>query len=281
MKRKRLQLALGGLVMFSWFVKGQVSNVLPQHFTMASPILSPERRPEVILPGNTNDKIKQELLDTNLIATIVKASHVSASGMKSILIAPDPSGLSLWLYQLNDDVDSSFYHFTDVLKQYVDGRLDGHTQKCLLAGLTNQAPATSITDVNLRIIISNSPLVPVSWLKMSDSGTRTNKEGQVVRRFSSFTIVDGEIGWRYNINYFLDGVFDSLSVARFDPCEIDPSLKGVFTDVDREVGVKMKQMGGSGQIGSIRTYWRLKKECLKVRGVEWRSPPELNPGSYD
>jgi hypothetical protein len=44
----------------------------------------------------------------------------------------------------------------------------------------------------------------------------------------------------------------------------------------------MKQDGNFGQLGSIHIFWRLKKEKLQAKGIEWQSPGELNPNSkYD
>ena len=42
---------------------------------------------------------------------------------------------------------------------------------------------------------------------------------------------------------------------------------------------KMKRAGDYGQFGSCHTFWHLKKEKLKVKGINWRSPSELNPNT--
>jgi len=194
---------------------------------------------------------------------------------------------------------------SEQLKHYVRQREEGHTKDFLFAAMTNRVDASTVLDADLRMFATKRPLVPVSWLKREASGTTTNKAGQVawqsvstsfvdgqtvtnesahipkvdeVCRWVSYTVVDGEIGWKYVLKYNADGSLDYVHDSKCDGKEYDPKYEKVIADVEAEVTAEMKRNGTFGKFGSLHTAWRLKKNKLKAKGVEWRSPAELNPG---
>jgi hypothetical protein len=54
-------------------------------------------------------------------------------------------------------------------------------------------------------------------------------------------------------------------------------LKQVFEEVDLEVKAELVRRREAKQFGAVHSYWRIKKEKLKSRGIDWQSPQELNP----
>jgi hypothetical protein len=103
-----------------------------------------------------------------------------------------------------------------------------------------------------------------------------------VCRWTSYVLVDGEVGWRYTLHFRGDGSFDRIDASKFDAKEVDSKFEAIIKSVDSEVEAEMKQNGTSGRFGSVHSYWRLKKEKLKAKGVDWHSPGELNHGRiYD
>ena len=93
-------------------------------------------------------------------------------------------------------------------------------------------------------------------------------------------MVDGEIAWRYYVKFKADGLLDYVSDSRCDAKEYDPKYQEMIKDVEDVVQGEMKRDGHLGKFGSVHLFWHLKKEKLKARGVEWRSPSELNPNVH-
>lgn len=257
---------------------------------------------------NIREAVRREILDTNTIATIAQSVQITAQDKTLLLVAPD-LGEGVWLYMLSDEWTDGCRRFAAQLNSYVQARLDGHTQNFLLAGLTNRPDIAAIPDPDLRILATNYPVLPVAGFQKAESGTRTNKAGQVVSRsmttslvggnlvtqtsvhipaidevcrWIAYDLLDGNIAWRYVLTFKADGSLDDIDSRKFDSKEIDPNFRQVFEEVDSAVTKEMKQNGTHRQFGSIHSYWRLKKEKLKAKGIEWSSPAELNRGStYD
>ena len=79
-----------------------------------------------------------------------------------------------------------------------------------------------------------------------------------------------------------DGSLNYSSSSKSDARDYDQRYKQIMEDVTSEVTAQMKKDGSYGQFGSINYFWHLKKERLKAKGIDWRSPTELNPGTcYD
>ena len=64
--------------------------------------------------------------------------------------------------------------------------------------------------------------------------------------------------------------------------EFDSAYTNLIAEVEDMVEQTMKEEGSYGQFGSCHRFWELKRDLLKERGVQWRSPSELNPNiCYD
>jgi hypothetical protein len=262
----------------------------------------------VELSHNSPQVVRQEILDTNTIHLIAKSSGVSEEDLATMRVAEDPAFKGVWLYQVGGS-QRAFKVLSEHLRNYMGGRAGGHTRAFLLAALTNRATPSAISDPGLRAIATNRPSVPVSWLRKEDSGTSTNKAGQLVSRslsmtivdgkavtnetthipsvdevcqWAMYTLVDGEIAWEYLVKFKADGTLDDIREAAFDAKELDPKYQKMIKAVETEVQAEMKRNASSGGFNPARNFWHLKKEKLKARGVEWRSPSELNPDTrYD
>ena len=108
-----------------------------------------------------------------------------------------------------------------------------------------------------------------------------NSVDKIRRRSVTFRIADGDLAWGYQME-MKDGIVDSfVPLGRCDAKDFDPQYRKVMAEVDSLVEAEMKREGVTG-FGSCHVFWRLRKEKLKARGIEWRSPSELNPGTcYD
>lgn len=286
----------------------QLSSVVPKHWKSQFPVSLGSSGFES--DRKLQEAVRYEILDTNTVRLIAHSVHLSEHEKTLFMIAPGDIGDEVWFYTLGDEWSEGCGRFAEQLGAYVLARMDGHSGACLLSGITNRPSIASIPDPDLRILATNYPTLPVSLFQKSESGTKTNKAGQVaghsmtatmangkmqlhtnytnipqvdeICRWVSYTLVDGEIGWRYVISLKADGTLDRIDASKSDAKEFDPKFEAVMNEVDAEVTAEMKQNGTFGQFGSGHTFWQLKKEKLKSRGVSWHSPSELNQGRiYD
>lgn len=286
----------------------QVSPTPPRNWKSAAPIDLGLGFSRLKLSHNSPEAVRQEIMDTNTIHFIAKSSGLTDEDLATVRVAQEPGYSWVQVYQLGNS-ERAFKVLSDQLRNYARAREEGHTRAFILAALTNRAAPSTIVDGDLRAIATNRALLPVSWLKKAESGTRTNKAGQVVShkvsttfvngrtvtnetthipqveevcRWVSYTLVDGEIAWRYFVQFKADGALDYIHDSKYDAKEYDPKYQKMIKDVEDEVRGEMKRDGSFGRFGSVHTFWHLKKEKLRVRGVEWRSPSEVNPNTnYD
>lgn len=210
----------------------------------------------------------------------------------------------MWIYQIGT-AERAFEILSERLRTYIQERQGGHTKEFLFASLTNTSQRNPNSESDLRVLLKNQPWLPASWLKKSDSGTFTNKAGissvttfvngksqtttrtnllavDEVCRWVSYVATDGDIAWRYMLNFKANGQLDNIYVTKRDAKEEDVRFRKTIKDVEDEVRAEMKKNGSFGKLGSVHTFWRLKREKLKAKEIEWRSPAELNPGTnYD
>jgi len=260
------------------------------------------------LSHNGPKAIRQELLETNTVQLIAKSNGLSEQDLSTVQLAQESDGNWLMLNQINTP-ETAFKVLSEQLRNYVRARQDGHTKAFLLAAITNHVEPSTISDPDLRVIASNRIMLPLSWLKKRGSGNSTNKAGEVISRrvfttkvdgktvtnetkhipqadeicrWVSYTLTDGEVGWEYFLMFKMDGSLHYLREEKCDAKEYDPAYQELIKGVEGEVYGEMKRNGDSGQLGSVHTFWRLKKQKLKTKGIEWRSPSELNPDkTYD
>jgi hypothetical protein len=288
-------------------VPAQVASKEPSHWKSGSPIFTSVG---FKLDHGLQDAVRREILDTNTVGFIAESVGLTPHERKLFLVAPGPVEEQVWLYTLGEEWTEGCNRFGERLNAYALARTDGHTRACLLAGLTNRPALASISNPDLRILSTNYQLLPVWLFHREETGTRTNKAGQMtgrsttaiivdgklqvrtnnthiprideVCRWASYTLVDGDIAWRYVLSFAVDGTLDWIHASKFDAKELDPRFRRVVEEVNAEVTAEMRGKGSVGRLGSVHTYWRLKKEKLKARGIDWYSPAELNPDSiYD
>jgi hypothetical protein len=285
-----------------------VASTPPQNWKRATPIYLGSGFSHLNLSHNSPEVVRQEILDTNTVRLIATFSGLTEADLATVQIVQEPGYSWVEVNQLGNS-EKAFNVLSDELRNYVRAREEGHTRAFLLAALTNRVAASAISDPDLRAIAANRTLLPISWLKKLDSGTTTNKAGVVasrtisttvvngksvtketayiprvdeVCRWVSYVLVDGEVAWRYSVKFKADGALDYVHDSRCDAKEYDTKYQKAIKEVEDEADAEMKRDGSFGRFGSVHTFWHLKKEKLRTRGIEWRSPAELNPNTnYD
>jgi hypothetical protein len=260
------------------------------------------------LPQNKPEAVSKEILDPQLIRRVAESRGLSAKQLAGIKIAEDPDHGWINIYQIGKDGEA-FTVLSADLRAYSKGRAEGHTQAFLMMAITNASSLSTIRDSDLRILATNHGLMAVSWATKTGFGIRTNIAGietdrrettttvndkrvttvtvhvpktNELCRWVSHRIIDGEIAWDYHMQFKADGSLNYSSSSKSDARDYDERYRQIIEDVTSEVTAQMKKDGSYGQFGSINYFWHLKKERLKAKGIDWRSPTELNPGAcYD
>lgn len=65
---------------------------------------------------------------------------------------------------------------------------------------------------------------------------------------------------------------------RHDPQEDDLSLRNIFKESNKETEERLKDF--PRQIGFCHKFWSEKKKILKKKGIDWKTPAEMNPNVY-
>jgi hypothetical protein len=284
------QALLIGFSVLAISASAQVSSTAPTK-SYAESYLNPDIFSRLALRYGRKDiskEIQQELLDTNTICFIARVNGLTATDLATIEIAPGFGTNGVTLYQVHKP-DTVFKILSEQLGEYVNNRQQGHSKTFLFTALSNHLEVAKITDPELRVIMTNQPWLAVSWLKMTGSKTFTNgnavistaKPGEKVR-LDHYTVVDGDIGWEYAFYFHSDGGIFSFHSERFDAKELDPKYAQIIKSVEADVEAEMKEKGQNDKFGSVHIFWELEKKKLKAKGIDWRSPAELNPNStYD
>ena len=255
------------------------------------------------LAQNDGESIRRELLDPDLLRLVAKFGGLSATDIATIRILPAKDGDSVWRVRLGKST-KAFDVLQKLLTAYGQARRDGHTSAFLRVALANRVDPSAVSDSDLRVFAANRPMIPLSWLVKAETGTVVCETGQVSQqtpagmvengkrqegkaggipkknelcRWVLFTVVDGEVAWRYNMQYKANGSLDSIYEDKCDAKELDDRYQAAIKEVDQQVELEMKKEGKSGQLGACHTFWQLKKERLKAKGIEWRSPADLSP----
>jgi len=297
-----------GFTLVCYASSAQVSSTAPAKYTVATSIDLGQAISRLDLSHNHPEKIRRELSDTNTIHLLAGSLGLTMVDLATIQVVPDADRSAINVYQVGR-AEKAFRLLGEGLRSYAQAREEGHTETFILAALTNRVPPLSIAEIDLRVLVLNRPFIPASWVRRAASGTRTNLGGQLasmsttttivngrmqttsvtnipkadeVCRWVSYKVRDGEIEWLYTLNFKANGRLDYVDETRRDAKEDDPAFQQVIKEVEEEVEAEMKKNGTFGKFGSVHTLWHLKKETLRARGVEWRSPSELNPNtSYD
>jgi hypothetical protein len=219
--------------------------------------------------------IKRLSVVTNTIGLLAASTGLTHKELATLAVAPGPVEQELWFYQTGESQRAAKL-FGEKLQFYVWGRLGGHTKGFLLSTLTNGS-SIQTADPDLRALLSQRPELPGRLLERSGSGFYTNEHEKVFRT-AKYCFADGEIAWCYDFCLTRDGTAFDICELKVDAQECDPKLSTVFQAVDTTVSAEMREKGISRRFGSVHSFWRMKKEKLKAKGITWRSPPELNPG---
>ncbi|MFA6543611.1 MAG: hypothetical protein WCS99_04250 [Limisphaerales bacterium] len=246
------------------------------------------------------------MIEPSALRLIARAVGLEEKDLATVRLVQEPGRTWLSLYQVSPP-DKAFEALSDGLRKYYNARLSGHSQSSIFASVTNQQFLTTATDPDILVLIKERPLLPAGLLRKIATGATTNRAGFVasesvritiengkrqtnrtvhvpkvdeVRRWVSYSFVDGPIEWRYQLHFKADGSVNSLMEMKSDAQESDPKFQPLFKAVDAEVEAEMKRAGSFGKLGSVHTFWHLKQEKLKAKGVDWRSPAELNPGVH-
>lgn len=256
------------------------------------------------LSHNDGGRVARELTDPEILSIVAEAGGVTRSELKKHVVERDGA-----FYFKCRDNDRTSDLISRSIAKYMFARAEGHTKEFTIAALRERAVRFLPADPVLRFLTTNQSLIATSWLKKDDSGTRTNTliefadsidsitapetdeprypigkpikvDPADILKWSLYFAVDGEIAWTYSVQCRGDGSFVTLSESRCDAKEYDPKFRDVIAAVEQEAIAEMKKSGDYGQFGSVHGFWSLKKAKLKRRGIEWRSPSELNPNTY-
>jgi len=260
------------------------------------------------LPHNSARTIQAELRDESILHAIGLFSGLKEEDRARLYIFYDKKYKWTRLYGTSADHEP-FEKLSEAVRTYVRARSEGHTKQFMLDGMAYPANALTVTNPAIRAIIELHPYIPVDRLHLSDSGAFTKKAGEEASHvttitasngvgvtnvniyipqvdeswpWEAYTLVDGDVGWRYFVMFRSDGTLESVSFDKGDAKDYDPQYTDLMEEVDDLVHEKMKIMGIYRQWGSVHSFWSMKKKELKRRGVHWRSPSELNPSTcYD
>ena len=163
-----------------------------------------------------------------------------------------------------------------------DWNREWHTKKYLAAALVEKNNLENISDPDLKNLLAKRPELPASWLKKIDwpqeEGDFVDEAGNE-HRHAFFVLVDGDIAWTYTLYYGSDGAVSFLWEQKCDAKEYDPKYQDAIREVNQKVSEEMERKNIKG-LGSCHTFWELKKKYLKAKGIDWKLPTELNPGTF-
>lgn len=262
----------------------------------------------VKLTNNTPEMIRHELASRTFLSDMGGRLGLASRDFAKLRFIYN-SQYGWFELEQNGAPPSVFDSVREAVDMYVRARNEGHTKEFILAGTTSRVTALASEDAGIRAIAASRPQVPVSWLKLDETGATTNKAGQEVSRtitttvvggktvtnevvdipktdevrpWASYTLVDGDLCWRYFVQFKVDGSVASVHDSKCDAKDVDPKYKALMKEVESAVEQDMKKEGSSGQFGSCHRFWQLKEEKLKQKGIDWRSPAEVNPDTcYD
>ncbi len=257
---------------------------------------------------NTPDMIRQELVDKEFLPKIGIKLKLPSREMAKIRFVYSSLYNSLTLEQ-NGAPPFVYEPVHEAVDSYVKARSAGHTRKLLMSSLINSHPSPACDDPGMRAIVDSQPWIPISALKLEETGVMTNKAGKEVsrttsissvngisvtnevadipktdevRKWACYILLDGDLCWQYGIQFKANGSVAFITDSKYDSKDFDPKYKDLIAEVEKDVSDIMKKKGSSGKFGSCHLFWQLKKDKLKERGLDWHSPSEVNPyTSYD
>ena len=233
------------------------------------------------LPGNSEEAIRAELAANDFLTRAAAKAGLTPAEIERITLQRE-RGYDWFTLKQNGARPEIFEALDSTVQNYVRGRHRGYSPDFLLSSFRRAAAQDKPEDPDLRLLLKAHPELPAGAVRRLSEGFGA-ADGGGSNRWVRYVVADKEIATVYTLCVRPDGkVTDWILEESVDPKEIDPKFEAVFKEVGREVEAKMKADGTAGHFGSCHTFWRRQKEALKQRGIEWRSPPELNPNTnYD
>lgn len=65
------------------------------------------------------------------------------------------------------------------------------------------------------------------------------------------------------------------SWQKHDPIEDDPKYRKILAAADKKAEKETKN--SKGRMGHCHAFWGAKQRILAKKGIDWKSPAELNP----
>lgn len=230
----------------------------------------------VSVSHNSPAQLKKELKDKAFLQMLGGYLGIKPEKAAKLKFTYDTEDECFELQQ-NGTHPAVFNSIGEAIDRYVQERYDGHTKKYMLASFEEISNVTDVNDKDLLLLLKEYPYLPPSWLNKTEC-RRFYTDPNGTERCISYFLVDGEIAWTYELIIKSDGS-SFCSERKRDAKEYDPKYRMIIKDTEKQVGRKMKKKGIRG-IGSIHYFWRFKKKKLKKKGIDWRSPSELSPGTF-
>ena len=245
----------------------------------------------VELPHNTTSAVRAEILDPHLLRVIAAANDLSTQDIAGLRLYQNPENRVVELYRLEASL-RAFNVVNDRLKAYIDGRKEGHTREYMTAALTNKSILHfNQADDDLRYLLVARPMIPEAMIKKYAAGTETNRPPRVIghvniddppatnliSRWTAYAVVDGPVAWGYYLHFKPNNTFDYLEELKCDAIELDPKFAPLLKEVDAPIVAQMKRDHTDQGRDALHTFWRLRQQRLKERGLDWHTPAELNP----
>ena len=227
---------------------------------------------ELNLPHSSPAMIRKEVEAEDFLGTMGKYTGLKAEEISKLRLGYNEyEKLELSRNGIHPSIFEAVY---GAIRQYVYKRKIGHTKEYTHIFLRGDDDVVDSNDENLQLLLRQYPGTPVSWLKKAECKT--------FRNCISYYLIDGGVAWVYEF-----GPSSRPKGSMFFQCErrdvkdYDVKYQQIIDEVEKQVVLQMKREGIKG-LGSIHTFWRLKKEYLKKEGIDWQSPAELNPWvNYD
>jgi hypothetical protein len=163
----------------------------------------------------------------------------------------------------------------DTIIKYVRLRAEGHSAKYALDAIQTGATSDRELTADYHVIRRKFPEIPLSWLRSYFS---TNFSGTNI---TGYVVVDGTVAWEYQVMKPPTGEAEANDFGRIDAMQFDPRYEPIMREVDKLIEEQLKREGVEG-LGTCHTFWGRKKKMLLEKGLDWKSPTELNPNTiYD
>lgn len=220
--------------------------------------------------GNTRAAVQAEIASPEFIALLVRRSGIPEKQVRRYVpvLELSESGGTFHSTQTPPAIQ-------ELARRYVGMREAGHSRTYALARVAAEPDARAITpDSGALLKADKDVYLPWLWLYSFKAESGSNH--------TTYVCIDGELAWFYVVSRRPDRTLTGCYVDWCDAREILPAYQKTFLEVEAQVAKEMRAQGSWGKFGSCHVYWGRKQELLNQRGIAWKSPPDLHPGTnYD